>query len=84
MKFINSKHINAWAMAFLLTALLICTATATPLDKHGKGNGNGKGRGRGHGNSGQHSNQRKKDDKFVNGHDARDGRLDGRGPKHKH
>ena len=82
MKFINSKHINAWAIAFLLTALLICTATATPLDKHGKGKG--KGRGRGHGNSGQHSNQRKKDDKFVNGHDTRNGRLDGRGPKHKH
>ncbi len=82
MKFINSKHINAWAMAFLLTALLICTATATPFDKHGKGKG--KGRGRSHGNSGQHSNQRKKDDKFVNGHDARNGRLDGRGPKHKH
>lgn len=23
----------------------------------------------------------KKDDKFINGHDARDGRFDGRGPK---
>ncbi len=80
MKFMSSKHINAWVMAFLLTALLICTATAASFDHHGKGKGKGKGRG----NSHQQSNQRKKDDKFVNGHDARNGRLDGRGPKHKH
>ncbi len=33
--------------------------------------------GRGH-------DKRDKKDVFVNGHDARDGRTDGRGPKHKH
>jgi hypothetical protein len=35
----------------------------------------GQGRGRGQG-------QQKKLDKFVNGHDARDGRWDGRGPRY--
>ena len=52
----------------------------------GRGNGNGNGRGRGpiifgNGGPGNSSNQDKKCAKFVNCHDARDGRWDGRGPR---
>ena len=42
-------------------------------------NAMGQGRGRGHGNS----HWDKKCEKFVNCHDARDGRLDGRGPNRR-
>jgi hypothetical protein len=37
--------------------------------------------GRGHHKHGWYDKQDKKDEKFINGHDARDGRWDGRGPK---
>ena len=53
-------------MLLVLASLLLLTALpATSLAQ-------GRGRGRG---------QDKKLDKFVNGHDARDGRWDGRGPR---
>lgn len=43
--------------------------------------GQGRGHGRGHGGFG---NSDKKCGKFVNCHDARDGRWDGRGPRRHH
>jgi hypothetical protein len=46
---------------------------ALPIISFAQGQGNGRGRGPG-------SNLDKKCAKFVNCHDARDGRLDGRGP----
>ena len=45
-----------------------------------QGNGRGHGRGRGHQNGWRFGN---KCDKFVNCHDARDGRVDGRGPNRR-
>jgi hypothetical protein len=43
--------------------------------------GQGHGRGRGHGNNGIFGDSHNKCGKFVNCHDARDGRWDGRGPR---
>ena len=60
------------AMAF---ALLI--VVAAPATSFAQGNGHGRGHGRGR-QSGW--NYDKKCGKFVNCHDARDGRVDGRGP----
>ena len=52
----------------LLTVILIVAATLfLPASGSAQGRGNGRGLG-------------KKAFKFVNGHDARDGRWDGRGP----
>lgn len=49
--------------------------------------GHGRGRGQGHGRRWDRDHvppgQMKKARKFVNGHDARDGRRDGRGPRHR-
>ena len=52
----------------LLTAFVLTLALLIPID----GFAQGRGRGR---------NLDKKAVKFVNGHDARDGRWDGRGPR---
>jgi hypothetical protein len=57
--------------ATALVLLLLLTASAEAL---------GQGRGRGHGRGG-FDNSDKKCGKFVNCHDARDGRWDGRGPR---
>ena len=56
----------------ILTLLLAIVLPATAL---------GQGRGRGHGRGGIFGNQNNKCGKFVNCHDARDGRWDGRGPR---
>ena len=53
----------------LLVALLVITCT---LSVNGQGFGQGRGKGRG---------LNKKSERFINGHDARDGRWDGRGPR---
>jgi hypothetical protein len=53
---------------FRLTVFALAAMLVLPLA------GFAQGRGRGHGRD-------KKQDVFVNGHDARDGRLDGRGPQ---
>ena len=60
------------AHSVLLTlALAIAVNLALP-DTMFAGDKRGRNRGR---------NSEKKSEKFINGHDARDGRLDGRGPK---
>ena len=56
------------AMLFALIVLLASPATSLA-----------QGRGRGHGN-GRGPDLNKKQAKFINGHDARNGRWDGRGP----
>ncbi|HLN97496.1 MAG TPA: hypothetical protein VK208_03345 [Pyrinomonadaceae bacterium] len=56
----------------VLTLLLAVMVPATAL---------GQGRGRGHGRGGIFGSQHNKCGKFVNCHDARDGRWDGRGPR---
>ena len=56
---------------FILTLLLAVVLPATAL---------GQGRGRGHGRGGVFGSSNNKCGKFVNCHDARDGRWDGRGP----
>ena len=57
--------------AAALVLLLLMTASPEAL---------GQGRGRGHGRGG-FDNDDRKCGKFVNCHDARDGRWDGRGPR---
>ncbi|HEY3025048.1 MAG TPA: hypothetical protein VGJ55_02730 [Pyrinomonadaceae bacterium] len=54
--------------AMLFALIVVCAAPATSLAQ---------GRGRGHGRG---PDLDKKRAKFINGHDARDGRWDGRGP----
>ena len=56
----------------VLALLLAIVIPATAL---------GQGRGRGHGRGGIFGNPRNKCAVFVNCHDARDGRVDGRGPR---
>ena len=56
----------------ILTILLAVVIPATAL---------GQGRGRGNGRGGIFGNPNNKCGKFVNCHDARDGRWDGRGPR---
>ena len=52
----------------VLAVLVLVGSLVIPTQAVAQGNGRGRG-------------QAKKVDKFVNGHDARDGRLDGRGPR---
>ena len=56
----------------ILTLLLAVIVPATAL---------GQGHGRGHGRGGIFGNPNNKCGKFVNCHDASDGRVDGRGPR---
>ena len=51
-----------------LAVFVLFGSLLVPIHVVAQGNGHGRG-------------QAKKFDKFVNGHDARDGRLDGRGPR---
>ena len=50
----------------LLLAVFLILVTISPVQALGQGRGHG---------------QSKKSQKFINGHDARDGRWDGRGPR---
>jgi len=50
----------------LMAVLLILMTTISPVQASGQGRGHG---------------QSRKSQKFINGHDARDGRWDGRGPR---
>jgi len=52
----------------LIAVFVFCASLLTPIQAVAQGNGRGLG-------------QAKKSQKFNNGHDARDGRLDGRGPR---
>ena len=62
----------------ILTAMLFALVllVASPATSLAQGDDHGRDHGRGHRHR---SNWEKKRAKFVNGHDARDGRLDGRG-----
>ena len=69
-------------LAAMLFALIIAAPATSFAQGNGKGHGRGNGQGRGnHDNRG--SNHDKKCGKFVNCHDARDGRVDGRGPNRR-
>lgn len=61
----KSMKFNRKTLLVLASLVLLAALPATSFAQ-------GRGRGRG---------QEKKLDKFVNGHDARDGRWDGRGPR---
>jgi len=66
----------------ILTVFLAVAIPATALGQgrgHGKGHGQTYGQGRGHNQTWNTNN--KKCGKFVNCHDARNGRWDGRGPR---
>jgi hypothetical protein len=70
----HSKNLTALFSMMILTLLLAVVIPTTAL---------GQGRGRGHGRGGLDGifgNPNNKCGKFVNCHDARDGRVDGRGP----
>lgn len=66
------KHSKNLFSMIILTLLLAVMVPATAL---------GQGHGRGHGRGGIFGNPNNKCGKFVNCHDARDGRIDGRGPR---
>ena len=66
-----SKRPTALFSMIILGLLLAVALPTTAL---------GQGRGRGHGRGGIFGNSKNKCGKFVNCHDARDGRVDGRGP----
>lgn len=66
----SHKHRNLFSLIILTLLLAVLPTTAL-----------GQGRGRGHGRGGIFGNPNNKCGKFVNCHDARDGRIDGRGPR---
>jgi len=68
----HSKNLTAIFSMIILTLLLAVVLPTTAL---------GQGRGQGHGRGGIFGNPNNKCGKFVNCHDARDGRWDGRGPR---
>jgi hypothetical protein len=74
-------------LRFFLTSLVLLLFTLSCLAvPQGKGKGKRRGQSRNNGPiywPNDHPNSRKKDDRFVNGHDARDGRWDKRGPKRR-
>lgn len=62
------RVINRNRKSLLLVLVSALVLTALPMATSAQGRGRGRG-------------QEKKLDKFINGHDARDGRWDGRGPR---
>ena len=82
----NMKSLMLSVVAALLLSLAIPAATLAQGKGHGKGHGKGGWSDRiDHNRSGNRRNRRaknydKKCGKFVNCHDARAGRIDGRGP----
>jgi hypothetical protein len=52
----------------VIAGLVLCASLLLPTEAVAHGNGRGRG-------------QAKKSQKFINGHDARSGRWDGRGPR---
>jgi hypothetical protein len=70
----NSNGIKCLLTSIMLTVLLAVMMPATASAQ-------GRGHGRGHGRGGIFGSSHNKCGKFVNCHDARDGRIDGRGPR---
>ena len=68
-------------LTICLMIVLLITISSSSVFARSHGHARGRHRGRGHNRI--HPNQGKKADKFVNGHDARDGRRDGKGPRHR-
>ena len=62
------KSVLLRRLTVFLSVFVLVASLVIPTQAVAQGNGRGRG-------------QAKKVDKFVNGHDARDGRLDGRGPR---
>lgn len=61
--------------AFAVAVLFVLVCLGIPISASGQGRGQGRGRGQ------VNSGLGRKCEKFVNCHDARDGRWDGRGPR---
>ena len=76
MKLSTSKTL----LGILVVSFLITIAS---IDAMGQGRGRGRDRDRDRDRDGKVSHLDKKCAKFVNCHDARDGRLDGRGPNRR-
>ena len=72
-------------LSAMLFALIIATASPATALAQGKNKGQGRGddRNRGSNHDNRRSNYNKKCAKFVNCHDASDGRRDGRGPNRR-
>lgn len=68
----HSNNRRSLLSMIILTLLLAVMVPATAL---------GQGHGRGHGRGGIFGNPKNKCGKFVNCHDASEGRVDGRGPR---
>lgn len=83
MKFLTTRKLIGAAALVLLLGLSVSSGALGQGRGHGHGNGHGNGNGNGRGHGG-FSNFDKKCGKFVNCHDARDGRWDGRGPRRHH
>ena len=62
------KSMTVKRSAMLIVSLLMAVTLLLPVCVSAQGRGHGRG-------------LSKKSEKFVNGHDARDGRWDGRGPR---
>jgi hypothetical protein len=71
------KHWNNKGGLFSMIVLTLLLAVVIPATALGQGRGHG----RGHGKGGLFGSQHNKCGKFVNCHDARNGRWDGRGPR---
>jgi hypothetical protein len=68
----KGKRTALWAAILTLIVAIVLPAAALANQPQGRGRGRGKDK---------ISKQEKKNAKFKNGHDARDGRWDGRGPQ---
>jgi hypothetical protein len=68
----KTKRTVLWTVVLMLVIAIGLPGVALADPPQGRGNGRGKSK---------ISKQEKKDAKFKNGHDARDGRWDGRGPR---
>jgi hypothetical protein len=74
------KHLRTHKGVLTTIVLTVFLAVAIPATALGQGRGHGQGHGRGRNQTWSTWNN-KKCGKFVNCHDARDGRWDGRGPR---
>src|ERR671916_2837872 len=68
----KTKRTVLWSVVLMLVIEIGLPGIALADPPQGRGKGRGKSK---------ISKQEKKDAKFKNGHDARDGRWDGRGPR---
>ena len=74
------KHSRVKGNFFAIAFMALLLALSIPVTSQGMDR-NGKNRGRGNRDNHSWSKHNRKCGKFVNCHDARDGRWDGRGPR---